>query len=67
MKREISEAELPALERPCEACEGKGYNGYSHRCEYCEGTGYQPTKFGQQVLDLMHRRLQRMIYDTTER
>lgn len=49
--------ELPILETPCEACEGKGGNedrgGLWYPCYACKGAGHQPTEAGMRVLALM--------------
>ena len=57
---------LPALEEPCDACNGSGNSppaSYgemraSLNCEKCKGHKVAPTAAGRELLDFLKRRLQ---------
>ncbi|MGA9580758.1 MAG: hypothetical protein WBR13_02170 [Allosphingosinicella sp.] len=61
-----SDWELPALEKPCDACGGTGdspkADPYEMRaslnCPKCKGHELAPTAVGQALLDFLKRRLQ---------
>lgn len=52
---------LPSLEFPCESCDTRGTDWYTHdRCAKCGGSGHIPTEFGERVLDLMRHNIRLM-------
>jgi hypothetical protein len=59
---------LPALELPCDKCQGRGW--YSHgggereACPLCDGSGFVPTIYGEMVLALVRHNLKPMLQNT---
>lgn len=58
-KEDTSIEKLPALEKACPECDGRGYwlhKGQTRiKCDNCKGKGEVLTPFGEQVLNLVWR------------
>jgi DnaJ-class molecular chaperone len=69
MTEEQATTELPALERECSICNGKGWFEHPHvdghmsriTCGTCDGDGSVNTEFGDRVLEFVEKNFRRML------